>query len=105
MSVCRPCVVCLLSVWRKSPSSAKPEGLFSFAVGSFDPAAFFVASSSAPSAATEDRSIFLLPPSPRLRRDGGHALRGGCRAGESQEKQSAYASSMLRRDKHKEKSR
>ena len=27
MSVCRPCVVCLLSVWRKSPSSAKPEGL------------------------------------------------------------------------------
>ena len=33
---------------------------FLFAVGSFDPAAFFVASSSAPSAATEDRSIFLL---------------------------------------------
>ena len=27
MSVCRPCVVCLLSVWRKSPSGAKPEGL------------------------------------------------------------------------------
>ena len=27
MPVCRPCVVCLLSVWRKSPSSAKPEGL------------------------------------------------------------------------------
>ena len=50
---------------------------FLFAVGSFDPAAFFVASSFAPSATTEDRPILLL----RAMRYGGQALRGGCRAG------------------------
>ncbi len=55
---------------------------FLFAVGSFDPAAFFVASSFAPSATTEDRPILLL----RAMRYGGQALRGGCRAGFTNQK-------------------
>jgi hypothetical protein len=43
-----------------SPFGFAPEGLFLFAVVPFGPAAFFVASSFAPSATTEDRPIFLL---------------------------------------------
>jgi hypothetical protein len=54
-----------------SPSGFAPEGLVSFAVVPFGPAAFFVASSFAPPATTEDRSISLL----RAMRYGGQALR------------------------------